>query len=798
MGFMVIILAIASIGVVAIEIHEIKKVTGDVAGVAKKAIMQGIALKTIEAATGVNAKSLVKPYASDPTNNSETKQDSSLIGRGGKFIAGLGLKTAGTVRSTGEIIDGLTGKKMSGFANNVGRFAKNYVNQTKKDIKDTAGLYGDAFKQLIPEGARRSIKGFTSNVKKGFENKKRWVRQKNTEISNVWKSTKGYQMQKNGDQLIAEAFGRRHPGLALKEPTLDLLPVHLTDKGRQISNIIDKTANLNNMARSANMLNRTNDRLINTDRLKQQIADKKEISLIDEYKNIRGIKTAKDTMNAKIYAQAVKEIKGGHNQSENEYKHQIMRQLVKNSSIEMDKEKLINTTNETYKKYYNSSIASMVETKKNEGIEKAAKSSAENVMEILTGESNDIMNEDIWKNIVKKGEKLGDVDQYVELLSQKIADNPMGSEAIAYFGKEKAEKIKTQLENKQNSIIEQTIMDAKDDIASQYMKEKGMSMQQAMEHVDNLANGAFDKDKFDKVLQETINSINSGNYNSLSNITANSSGENIQVNVQNNVSTPTIQNQGQTQISTSAQQQNPELVVDSLSSQTAQSVSSQTDQPVQGQQVQQGQHTQTVTVEATSQAGASRKDASSIETSATATNVDSTKEVIKQTTVTKENVVSTVSADGNTSSIDLNTLEDITDRAAQKATAPIDEFFMRYGEGSRTEGIKKLVNTLNGGSKANLTDEIKKELAEIGLDSQEKINGLIQTMKQELNVNSKNDVMNGTNSNINVLGAENEQSAQILDFKAKKGRKGKWKATSEATSEDIFNNQEDETFKDVS
>lgn len=778
-GMMVVFQLAMVIGIIGFEISKIKEMGNKISNKAKQNLIQGIAMKTIGSATGIDVKSLVdkKGFINNDGNQGVGSKAMDKIPAPLRVGLGAALGLTGRAAAVGQF----AGRKAFGAIDNL---SDNKISQATKFYstlaQEKAKHYANSIKEGI--GKTRTVRAI-KQIDKGrrFIGKK--IGEKMEDLHQLEESTVGGRVAHFGDDMIKSAFRRRHPNIELKSPTVDPLKARLTGKASQIRDITDMTTNMNNMARASNILNQENgidNRLIDTESMKNQVANKRTMRLINEYKDVKGIKTAKDALNAKRYAEAVQAVQGTGDSRENEIKHQMILGLVKNSKVELDKDMLINTTNTAYTNYSNNlNVVKAVKDAQDNAMKENSKRTAQEIEDILTDPSHSKVYEEAYNKIMADGDKMGDADKYFEGVVNKIANNDRQT-MIAYLGKQGAEDLQEKLTSQRESDIERAVLQQKNEIANKYMQEKGMSMEQALEHVDNLAQGAFDKDNFDKVMQETINAINSGNYNPLSNSTANSTTQ-----PQN----PTqVQGQAQAQIQTSAQPQNSETA----SAQTVEPVSNQTVQPVQGQQ---GQPTQTSTVESTSSAVASRTDASSIE-SATTT-VDSMREVIKETIVNNTNAVSTTSADGNNLSIDSNTMEDMTNRAAQKAMAPFNEFLIRFGGGSRREGMEKLVKTLNGDSKANLTDEIKKELAEIGLNSQEEINGLVATMKKELNGNAKNGVMNGKDGNsiINKV-PEVENEAQILDFQEKQQsiRRRRRKTTSIDTSGD----QTDKPFEDAS
>ena len=765
LGFMVIFQLAVVVGLAGVEIHFIKQSSNKV----KQKLVQGIAMKAIEARTGVDVKSLVgqKPFIDGNQGVGSKAMDKIPAPLRVGLGAALGL--TGRAAAVGQV----AGRKAFGAIDNL---SDNKISQATKFYstlaQEKAKHYANSIKEGI--GKTRTVRAI-KQIDKGrrFIGKK--IGEKMENLHQLEESTVGGRVAHFGDDMIKSAFRRRHPNTRLKSPTVDPLnsKTRLTGKGSQIRDITDMTTNMNNMARAANILNQENgidDRLIDTESMKNQVANKRTMRLINEYKDAKGIKTAKDALNAKRYAEAVQAVQDTGDSRENEIKHQMILGLVKNSKVELDKDMLINTTNTAYTSYSNNlNVAKAVKEAQDNAMKENSKRTAQEIEDILTDPSHSKVYEEAFNKIMADGDKMGDADKYFEGVVNKIANNDRQT-MIAYLGKQGAEDLQEKLTSQRESDIERAVLQQKNEIANKYMQEKGMSMEQALEHVDNLAQGAFDKDNFDKVMQETINAINSGNYNPLSNSTASSNSGNIEITVQNNVATTTTQPQNS----------------ETASAQTVEPVSNQTAQPVQGQQ---GQPTQTATVESTSSAVASRTDTSSIE-SATTT-VDSMREVIKETIVNNTNTVSTTSADGNNLSIDSNTMEDMTNRAAQKAMAPFNEFLRRFGGGSRREGMEKLLKILNGDSKANLTDEIKKELATIGINSQEEINGLVATMKQELKGNANNGVMNGT------IVSEVESKATILDFQENKQRIQRRRRRN-ADSRDTSGDQTDKPFEDAS
>ena len=672
-GIMVAIIVSAAIAGIGVEVMLIKSFFGDLKSKFTQTLIQDVAIRALSDKTGINVKSLIdnKPHPSDPSAN-----EGNLLQKGANTIAAVGLKTLSTVGSLGEaglkkgfnVIDEKNGKNISRaakFYTTLGKEkAKHFVNQTKDDIKETADLYGDAFKQMVPEGVKKTVRGAKTKINDG----KRWVNEKKKNIDDIRKNvsdamqdTHFAKLSALGDEFLDKSLIKtRKKHSRIKPPSgKDALPVELRDPNHQIDQYVARsTQTFTNSVQQLNNQNNLNNNLGNlSDTERKDYMEK-----MNRYKQIAGsLKNQKDyaeyAKNAKEFAKASREINSKYFAGDKkgaELANMMLEDIVKRNPENLNSDTLVRRTLDFYTGYNSKTVRQSLD-KVRKDKEKENQITGEEIgaeFGKLVGHSKG--KSDIAKRLNEAAEEFGNPKEFREKIFNDIAaemrGESTGNKAITYLGKENADKIKEKLESKHVANVEAAVDKARIEISKNYRTE-GKSNMEALKQVESLENGAFDRDAYKKALEETIKSINSDNArNSNGNISESRVIENVQ-NVQNiqNIQSIEANTTGSSINQSEPQVVQPTAQVEQTTTQVAQSES-------------QGNNTQ---VESSNHSAI---------TNAT---------VIKNVTEVK-----TTGSNSNQESISPETLQRISFESAVRATQPFQD---------TVSDLKKLFGAISGG-----------------------------------------------------------------------------------------------------
>ena len=528
-------------------------------GQAKQALIQDVALKALEAKTGIKTsavKSLVgeKPMASDPGNavggivnavagngNFATKLAGQLMGKMPKpvkFAAGGIMTGLGATAAVGEAMGKPILRKISFGATKLAngatlRFTNSKVGQKLINGKDklTSGLnsvkngiteFGDGIKKglnSIGDGIRNSkvIKGAVGGI--------RHVKRIKNNVSDALADTWGYRnLMTPGEKLIADAVNHRHGGILriLNQPDRDPLLTRLKSKGENR----EKMHNLGELTRLEENEKKSQEKY-KSESLREFIKAKK-----DGNQKITG------SYFAKQYAEAVDELSKQGNSSQAMLKQRMMLDLIKNSSKDMDKDTLLKATSTMYSNYIE---------KQNNGMEQALKAAEKNYDKIALETVGDYFGNNSRNG--KKNTPLGDrLDDYIKTTynpkdSEKtqikeetwaeIASDLDGKVAKAILTSEDREKIKKAINDKQEHNVQLEAIKIENEQVKNYRAEHGGTLQEARKQVEQQNT----EQNYKQALDDAIKSLN---INAIAN--ANASSTSSQSNTQNtNTNTVTTQ-----------------------------------------------------------------------------------------------------------------------------------------------------------------------------------------------------------------------------------------------------------------
>ena len=714
-GIMVAIIVSAAIAGIGVEVMLIKSFFGDLKSKFTQTLIQDVAIRALSDKTGINVKSLIdnKPHPSDPSAN-----EGNLLQKGANTIAAVGLKTLSTVGSLGEaglkkgfnVIDEKNGKNISRaakFYTTLGKEkAKHFVNQTKDDIKETADLYGDAFKQMVPEGVKKTVRGAKTKINDG----KRWVNEKKKNIDDIRKNvsdamqdTHFAKLSALGDEFLDKSLIKtRKKHSRIKPPSgKDALPVELRDPNHQIDQYVARsTQTFTNSVQQLNNQNNLNNNLGNlSDTERKDYMEK-----MNRYKQIAGsLKNQKDyaeyAKNAKEFAKASREINSKYFAGDKkgaELANMMLEDIVKRNPENLNSDTLVRRTLDFYTGYNSKTVRQSLD-KVRKDKEKENQITGEEIgaeFGKLVGHSKG--KSDIAKRLNEAAEEFGNPKEFREKIFNDIAaemrGESTGNKAITYLGKENADKIKEKLESKHVANVEAAVDKARIEISKNYRTE-GKSNMEALKQVESLENGAFDRDAYKKALEETIKSINSDNArNSNGNISESRVIENVQ-NVQN------IQNIQSIEANTtgsSINQSEPQVVQPTAQvvQQTAQVVQptaqvEQTTAQVEQPTAQVVQQTAQV-VQPTAQVEQTTTQVAQSESQGNNTQVESSNHsaITNATVIKNVTEVKTTGSNSNQESISPETLQRISFESAVRATQPFQD---------TVSDLKKLFGAISGG-----------------------------------------------------------------------------------------------------
>lgn len=496
---------------------------------AKQTFIQGVAIKALESKTGIKSstvESLVgkKPMASDPgtaiggianvlagNEKKLSKIASKLPGPFGA-VAGLGLKTVGVGASAAEMIGNKTGlsKKITGAKRFLKSQTKFYTNQLKNDTKETVGLFGDAFANLIPEKARRKIKGFASGMKSDFRYNAQWLKDRKNNITQFyssmakglkeeWSQTKGYKLQQNGSQMIANSIKSKHPGIRIKQPTYDPLSVRLNANGEERGrvNSLGALSALENNGQ--NMIEGPRTKDIN--RFIKAKRDYNKLHEDDKYKFT-------GTHFAKEYAEAVAELEKGGRSKEGIIKQRMMLDIIRNTSKDLDRNTLLQTTNAMYSDYND---------KKDSIVDKAKKVAEERnkMIPMETIQAEIAENEQYRAKLNKYLETFGvtnksEVEKLKQDIYKEIAEGQDSRASQTIFTSEEREKLQSKInQNIQDNILYE-INKAENRQVQKYRNE---NPEASLNEARNRVKEENNKENYRAALEEALQSIGANTTN---------------------------------------------------------------------------------------------------------------------------------------------------------------------------------------------------------------------------------------------------------------------------------------------
>lgn len=516
-------------------------------GQAKQAIIQDVALKALEAKTGISSntvKSLVgeKPMASDPgtaiggianavagNGNLASKLAGQLMGkmpRPVKFAAGGIMTGIGATAAVGEALGKAGLRKISPHATKIAngaklRFTNSKVGQkliegrdklkTKvNSVKTGINEFGDGIKKglnTIGDGIRNSkvIRGAVGGI--------RYAKKIKNDVSEALADTWGYRsLMKPGEKLIADAVKLRHGGsLRLADqPARDPLLTNLNSRGKEK----EKMHTLGELTKAEEIEKKAPEKY-KSESLREFIKAKRE-----------GNQKITGSYYAKQYAEAVDELGKQENSSQAMLKQRMMLDLIRNTSKNMDKDTLLNATNTMYSNYLE---------KQNSGMEEARKAAEENYDKVaLETVSN------FFGKHAKKSTALGDrLDEYIKTTYDpkdgekkqikeetwaEIASNLDGKVARTILTNEEREKIKKEISDKQERNVQLEAIKIENEQVKSYRAEHGGTLQEARVQVEKQNT----ESNYKQALEDAIKSMN---LNSTANI--NTSGESRQNNTNN-------------------------------------------------------------------------------------------------------------------------------------------------------------------------------------------------------------------------------------------------------------------------
>ena len=561
MGTAVLIAIIVSTAIACIgtEVMLIRSFFGELKSRFTHALIMDVATKALEDKTGVNVKSLIdnKPHPSDPSGT--VANEGNLLQKGANTITGFGLKTLGTFGSLGEaglkkgfnFIDEKNDKNISRAAKFYATLGKekvkHYIKQTGDDITETAGLYGDAFKQMIPERVKKTVKGAKTKINDG----KRWInKQKNNisdirkNISNAMDDTHFAKLSEAGDILLDNSLirTRRRGRSSIIPPHIDELHVRFRDPNGQINQNVARRREIQNFTNPLQQLDNSNNSNINNVNLSD--AKRKDyINEMNRYKQIvGGLKNKKNyteyANNAKEFAIASMEINKHFAEDKKgaELANKMLEDIVKRNPENLNRDTLVRKTLDFYAGYDSNTVRETLRRKRNDSEKENQITGEEIGAEFGKLVGNSKGEPEIAKRLNDAAKAYGNPKEFREKIFNDIAaemrGESNGNKALTYLGKENADRIKEKLENKHIANVEAAVDKARIEISKNYRTE-GQSDLDALRQVERLESGAFDREAYKKALEETIKSINTDNTrNSNETISDTRVIENVQ-NVQN-------------------------------------------------------------------------------------------------------------------------------------------------------------------------------------------------------------------------------------------------------------------------
>ena len=517
-------------------------------------------------------------------------------------------------------------KKATSWAKFYGTYLKEKTIANHEDFKSTAKLYKDAFSQMA------------TGISKAKQDAWR-----------DYSSTKGYAIAQDGLRNIKAALKGRRGNYVFSNPA-NLLDLRFTANRETIQNAINSVME--------------NDE-INVE--SRAFTNESLTAAIREYRRTNG-NSARDALIARRYAQALNDITSEGANGEKEVKHQLLMQLAKNSNTVLDKEQLVGKPNEMYNFYANHGVMATLKQAKADAEKKNPEITSEKIVDVLTSPENNEM----WKKIKSGAENRGIkdeyFDQYVDIMANRIKDNPTGDEAIEIFGEKGAEELINKLKDQRKSDISSAVIDKKMEITQQYMSEKGMTMEQASTLVENLSKGAFDQDSFNATIEHFMNNT-----------------------TQNNVGTAQQVVQQPQQVVQHSQQ--PQQVVQQITQQTIvqQNMDTTQQQVVQQTQSNQTANSYTTTVDTTSQTTRKTNISSVQPTSQKTTEkvVEKIVEKVESPKIDAKQISKEISKE-ITEDIRTNTKEDIR----QTMSTLLDGYLERYKEDT-LESFEKAIKDSN-------------------------------------------------------------------------------------------------------